>query len=128
MKPTTPQPTDGAIAQAFRELKAQKEISAGGAVIWMTIRAERIDAERPAQLGGGVDLPPVERDEGMQRDYIPLPGGWEVQTKGTGSTFRLQGPKEGDHMPVTCRYLQEMLTRMAYDVRKAWDALGKGGA
>lgn len=26
---------------------------------------------------------PIERDEQMQRDYIPLPGGWELQTKAT---------------------------------------------
>lgn len=23
---------------------------------------------------------PMERDEGLQREYIPLPGGWEIQT------------------------------------------------
>lgn len=28
-------------------------------------------------------------DEEMDRYYIPLPGGWEVQTKGKGSSFRL---------------------------------------
>lgn len=32
---------------------------------------------------------PIERDEEMDRTYIPLPGGWEIQTRGNGSTFRV---------------------------------------
>jgi len=31
----------------------------------------------------------IDRDEEMMRDYIPLPGDWEIQTKGKGSTFRI---------------------------------------
>lgn len=52
-------------------------------------------------------LDPVERDEDMDRTYYPLPGGWEVQTKGRGSTFRICDTKTGercaviDHSPDT---------------------------
>ena len=42
----------------------------------------------------------IERDEGMDRDYIPLPGGWEVQTKGKGSTFRVCDTKSGRRWPI----------------------------
>ena len=85
---------------------------------------------RPAEsVAQGGALPPIERDEEKNRDYIPLPGGWEIQTKGNGSTFRLQGPKDGDHMPVTDPYVPEMLVRMAHDIRAACPtpATGSGG-
>ena len=40
--------------------------------------------------GGGVAaLPPIERDESYNRDYIPIGAGYEVQTKGRGSSFRI---------------------------------------
>ena len=49
---TTPQPTDGAIAQAFRDaydtMGGRYELAA------IYHRAIEIDAARPAQLGGGV--------------------------------------------------------------------------
>lgn len=41
---------------------------------------------------------PIERDEDMQRDYIPLHGGYEFQTHGKGSTVRLLLPN-GDRVP-----------------------------
>lgn len=65
-------------------------------------------------------LPPIERDEHMDRTYIPLPGGWEVQTKGKGSTFRLCDTKSGDRWPVLdYTGLHEALERMAREVRAA---------
>lgn len=64
-------------------------------------------------------LPPVERDEAMDRTYIPMPGGWEVQTKGKGSTFRLCDTKSGDRWPVLDHFLHEALERMAREVRSA---------
>lgn len=42
----------------------------------------------------------IERDEAMGRDYIPVPGGWEVQTKGTGSTLRPLDKKTGERASV----------------------------
>jgi hypothetical protein len=53
--PTTPQPTDGAIAQAFREYRTaenfRNKVASFEAI---ERRAAEIDATRPAQLGGGV--------------------------------------------------------------------------
>jgi hypothetical protein len=61
----------------------------------------------------------IEREAGYDRDYIPMPGGWEVQTKGRGSTFRLCDPN-GDRLPIPdSPYLHETLTRMARDVNAA---------
>lgn len=68
-------------------------------------------------------LPPIERDEHMDRTYIPLPGGWEVQTKGKGSTFRLCDTKSGDRWPVLdYTVLHEVLERMAREIRAALSA------
>ena len=66
------------------------------------------------------ELPPIERDEHMDRTYIPLPGGWEVQTKGKGSTFRLCDTKSGDRWPVLdYTGLHEALEQMAREIRAA---------
>lgn len=63
---------------------------------------------------------PIERDEDMDRTYIPLPGGWEVQTKGNGSTFRICDPS-GERLAVLpSPYLHEWLERMAREVNAAW--------
>lgn len=73
-----------------------------------------------AQTGGTV-LAPIERDESMDRTYIPLPGGWEVQTKGKGSTFRICEPGENPiRLPIPdSPYLHETLERMARDIHAA---------
>lgn len=64
-------------------------------------------------------LEPIERDEHHRRDYIPMLGGYEVQTKGNGSTFRLAD--ENENFPFTgSHYEHEFLTKMAYDIRKAY--------
>lgn len=63
---------------------------------------------------------PIERDDAYDRDYIPLPGGWEIQTKGLGSTFRIAGPQDDDRLPVPdSPYLHDTLTRMARDIHAA---------
>jgi len=65
------------------------------------------------------ELAPIERDESYDRTYIPLPGGWEIQTKGKGSTFRLLGP-DGFRLPIIEQpYLFEHLERMARDIHAA---------
>lgn len=62
----------------------------------------------------------IERDEQMGRDYIPLPGGWEVQTKGNGSTFRICDTKTGDRMPIPLPdRILAFLERMAREVNAA---------
>lgn len=73
-------------------------------------------------LTSAFNVAPIERDESYKRDYIPLPGGWEIQTKGEGSTYRLCDPK-GDRLAIPdSPYLQEDMTRMAQDVNAAWAA------
>jgi len=43
---------------------------------------------------------PIERDEQMQREYIPLAGGYEWQAKGNGSTVRIVG-SDGNRHPLS---------------------------
>lgn len=63
---------------------------------------------------------PIDNDPAYERDYIPMPGGWEMQTKGKGSTFRLCDPT-GERLAIPdSPYLHEELTNMARDVNKAW--------
>ena len=66
-------------------------------------------------------LEPIEYDEvHKSRAYIPLPGGFEVQTKGSGSTFRICDEKE-EQMPITdSRYGYEVIEALARSVRKAY--------
>lgn len=65
------------------------------------------------------DFGPIERDERMDRTYIPMPGGWEIQTKGKGSTFRICDP-QGERLPIPeSPYLHETLERMAREVHAA---------
>jgi hypothetical protein len=79
------------------------------------------DAARrtPADAVGAGDLPPIEYDKDMDRTYIPLPGGWEIQTKGKGSTLRIA------HVPSKTRWmvleddLHEVLEAMARDTHAA---------
>lgn len=56
------------------------------------------------------------------REYIPLPGGWEVQTKGAGSTYRLLDKKTGErHAILSADWTrtQEFFTRFAKEVHAA---------
>jgi len=65
-------------------------------------------------------LPPIERDEDMDRTYIPLPAGWEIQTKGKGSTFRIAKTDDsGERWPVLEEKLHEPLERMAREIHQA---------
>lgn len=73
-------------------------------------------------------LAPVERDESIDRIYIPLPGGWEVQTKGLGSSFRIADTKSGQqwtildasHPDQFARDKADMFERMAMEIRAAY--------
>lgn len=72
-------------------------------------------AERPSDNS----LAPIERDESYDRTYIPLPGGWEIQTKGNGSTFRLCDPN-GRRLAIPEQpYIFDALERMARDIHAA---------
>lgn len=66
---------------------------------------------------------PIDTDVEFGRHYIPLPGGWEVQTRGSGSTFRIADTKTGDRLAIPeSPYLHETLERMAREVNAAWNA------
>lgn len=64
-------------------------------------------------------LPPIERNEQMDRTYIPLPGGWEVQTQGKGSSFRICDTKTGARWIVVDKNIHAVLEKMARDVHEA---------
>jgi len=63
------------------------------------------------------DLPPVDRDEEMDRTYIPMPGGWEVQTKGKGSSFRICNTKTQERWLIADERIHKVLEQMALDSR-----------
>lgn len=72
-----------------------------------------------------MNLAPIAYEKDYDRHYIPLPGGWEVQTKGKGSTFRICEPGDDPmRLPVAPQpYLHETLERMARDIHAAYDSL-----
>lgn len=59
-------------------------------------------------------LPPIESDDGFERHYIPIAGGWEIQTKGRGSSFRIADSKPNGirflvfEQPYIFGYLEKM--------------------
>jgi len=67
----------------------------------------------------GEELPPIDYDRSMDRTYIPLPGGWEIQTKGNGSTFRIAHAQQQTRWQVLDDELHEPLEAMALDMRNA---------
>jgi hypothetical protein len=75
-------------------------------------------APSPSQ---GEPLPPIDYNKEYDRYYIPLPGGWEVQTKGKGSSFRIANTKDDNerlNIP-NSPYLYELLERMAREIHAA---------
>jgi hypothetical protein len=85
---------------------------------------EKIERAAPsiASSAPADDLPPAEHDKGMDRHYLPLPNGWEIQTKGKGSTFRIckvNGEDDYERWQVTDERLHEPLQRIAEDCRSA---------
>lgn len=71
-------------------------------------------------LGEPGRLPPIDTDVEYDRHYIPLPGGWEIQTKGKGSSFRLCDTKSGRRMVMTGHHFEhEELERMAREIHAA---------
>lgn len=86
-------------------------------------RAGQSSRPVPAQPGSA---PPIETDElDPTRQYIPLPGGWEVQTRGNGSSYRLLDRKTGERRPILGGdpdFVQAFMTRMALEVHAGWQA------
>lgn len=116
-----PQPSEGDVPPGvIKASDLAKYVEASGYKPLPDDMTERFALAAKSKPSGDVELPPIDRDEGMNRDYIPIPGGWEIQTKGKGSTFRISDGK--DQYPVTDTYLHKHLERMARDCRRAWDA------
>lgn len=98
---------------AFNEAKAGG-LSDDDAVL----RAIEVHIEKSLGVGD------IETDEyDPTREYIPLPGGWEVQTKGNGSSYRLLDKKNNErHLILSGKdwmNLQAFFTRMAKEVHAA---------
>lgn len=83
----------------------------------------RASPPAPAEVEPVAILPPIEVDPDMpSREYIPLPGGWEVQTKGKGSSYRLLDRKTGERHLILCndgKFVHDFVTRMAKEVHAA---------
>ena len=68
----------------------------------------------------GSTLGPIQQDAEMGRDCIPLPGGWELQTRGRGSTLRLADAKSGERHPLLePDHVVDFIERMAGEVHRA---------
>lgn len=67
------------------------------------------------------ELEPIERDDDTDREYIPIPGGYEIQTKGKGSSFRILNRNTDDRRIVSDATLHKFLTQMAHDLRAPWN-------
>jgi len=83
-------------------------------------KEQRLDAALAEQCTAaeGTTLRPIEFEG--SRAYIPLPGGWEVQTKGGGSSFRIANTKDGERLNIPeSPYLYEWLERMAREIHAA---------
>ena len=77
---------------------------------------------QPSQQGEAVALN-IARDESYQRDYIPIGAGWEIQTKGKGSTFRISDADGERRLAIPdSPYLHETLTAMAREVNAFWSS------
>jgi hypothetical protein len=87
-----------------------------GVTHWMPMPAAP-GAQRPESTS---ERSAIERDESMNRDFIPLPGGWEMQTKGVGSTLRLLDTKIGERHPLPLPdHVVAFIERMAREVHAA---------
>lgn len=122
----TPTPT---LREALEEARQHVEFIADGGVESVAqLRAAidllpRIDAALSTPEPQGWRPAPIERDESFDRDYITLPAGWEIQTKGKGSSFRVcRVERDGESYErwlVTDEHLHPVLERMAREIRKA---------
>jgi hypothetical protein len=82
----------------------------------------KVEVRRLGFMSTGT-LPPIARDEDYQRDYIPLPGGWEIQTKGRGSSFRICDTKSGERFNIAGTHFEhDFIERMAREIRVAMGA------
>jgi hypothetical protein len=76
-----------------------------------------------AALSEPVTLPKIDYDADMDRYYIPMPAGWEMQTKGKGSSFRLCNTKTHERFHILDERLQPVLEQMAREMHEASTAV-----
>ncbi len=85
------------------------------------------EGDNPAPAQEPVAVPAIETDDlDPTRQYITLPGGWEVQTRGKGSSYRLLDRKTGERRPILGsepQFIQDFVTRMALEVHAASTAV-----
>lgn len=94
------------------DLRAAQNIGERSGQIRLVVILEQ-DRRRVAERQAARPLEKIDRDESYGRSYIPVAPGWEVQTKGKGSTFRLCEPS-GDRLAVPdSPYLHTTIERMA---------------
>jgi hypothetical protein len=87
-----------------------------------SVARDIVAALRPG--GEAVALGAIEHDpHDHSREYIPLPGGWEVQTKGAGSSYRLLDKKTGERHAILSgkdwQGLQAFFSRFARELFQA---------
>ena len=66
-------------------------------------------------------LPPIERWERMDNTYIPLPGGWAVQTAGREGRFQILNANLKTCF-IADKCLHPTIERMAREIRAAYEA------
>jgi hypothetical protein len=78
-------------------------------------------AEQKKNVGEALEgvFAKMDYDPQIQRHYVPLPGGWEVQTKGKGSSFRLADINTDERYLVIDDHLHLPLMKMAVNIRAA---------
>ena len=52
------------------------------------------------------------------REYIPIGAGWEIQTKGEGSTFRISNTITGEQIMINDERIHDRLEKMAQEINK----------
>ena len=84
--------------------------------------AVRIITNAPTVQREGWISVPIDHDADINRFYIPLPAGWEVQTKGGGSSFRICDTKTHERVHVLDERLQPVIEQMAREIHAALSA------
>lgn len=87
----------------------------------LTLTTEDQNLLERALMASTETLYEIEHDpHDHSREYIPLPGGWEVQTKGAGSSYRLLDKKTKERFSILSGKdwapLQAFFTRFAHEV------------
>ena len=77
------------------------------------------------QIGLRKGLPPIDYDRKNGRVFIPLPGSWEIQTKGTTEALVLFNYKTRQTVLVKDPELADLLETIGMDIRTNFLAFSK---